>query len=62
MFLVGNHVQVTPKSREDKEFWAFFDGYRGVVRGMNNGFVEVVCQHPEGPKTLFIQPENLTAI
>ncbi|MFZ3219670.1 MAG: hypothetical protein WA174_06525 [Rhodoferax sp.] len=60
MFQVHDKVMVTPKGAQWREFFAFVDGWRGEVTGWNNGFVMVVCQQQEGPKTLFVPPDCLT--
>lgn len=62
MFLAGQQVQITPKNAEARKFWAFVDGWCGRVEGMNTGRVVVVCQRDDGPKTLFVEPDNLTTL
>lgn len=58
MFLVGQQVQITPKSAEARQFWAYVDGRKGTVSGMNNGLVEVKADG----LTLYVEPENLTHV
>lgn len=52
---VGDKVIVTAKN----EFYAYVDGWRGVVRGFNNGYAKVICQRDDGEKTLFVPLEEL---
>lgn len=58
MFLVGDPVQITPRSPEAKKFWGFVSGWCGEVGGMNNGAVVV---HAHG-KTFFVEPANVTKL
>lgn len=58
MFLVGANVQVAAAD----DFFAFCDGWRGVVHGVNNGLVEVRCTRQDGVKTLFVPPEQLVRV
>lgn len=60
MFLVGDPVQITPKTREAQAFWAFVDGWHGTVAGYNLGNVEVHCTRPDGMKTFFVPEQHLT--
>lgn len=41
------------------DFYAFVDGWRGVVTGENMGNLEVKCHRPDGEKTLYIPPGQL---
>ncbi|CAN7304304.1 hypothetical protein [Acidovorax delafieldii] len=41
-------------------FYAYVDGWRGVVTGYNNGSIEVTCQRPDGRKVLYIDPGQLS--
>lgn len=58
MFWVGDKVQIVAAD----DFYAFCDGWRGVVSGMNNGLVEVKCQRPDGEKTLYVRPGELSPV
>lgn len=40
--------------------WAFVDGWRGKVTGINNGTPVVECVRVDGLKTLFVPPRLLT--
>lgn len=62
MFLHGDRVRITPKTPEAKKFWQFVDGWTGTVSGVNMGNIVVTCSQLDGPKTFFVQPENLTKI
>lgn len=42
------------------EFFAFVDGWHGVVTGWNGGAVEVTCSRPDGFKTLYVPENQLT--
>lgn len=61
MFLIGQKVQITPKTQAAKAFWAFVEGWTGVVEGVNTGHYVVVCHGLDTPRTFFVEPENLTA-
>lgn len=56
MFLVGQRVQITPKTAEARKFWEYVDGRTGNVEGVNNGLIIV----KSGEQTFFVEPENLT--
>jgi hypothetical protein len=60
MFLVGDHVQITPKTKEAKAFWGFVDGWIGTVQGYNLGNVEVVCRRDDGIKTFYVPDDCLS--
>lgn len=61
MFQKGDRVMVTPRSAENRKFFEFVDGWRGVVAGLNNGFYQVDCLNPQGQAvTLFVPPDCLT--
>ena len=63
MFLIGEQVQITPRTKEAREFWAFVDGWHGEVRGaMAGGRMVVVCDREDGPKQFYVEPENLTKV
>lgn len=63
MLMVGDSVQITPRTQDARAFWAFVDGWHGTVRGAGQGgrFV-VVCQREDGPKTFYVEPDSLTKI
>ncbi len=42
------------------DFYAFVDGWRGVVTGENMGLIEVKCVRADGEKTLYIKPGELS--
>lgn len=52
----GDAVLVTAKD----EYFAFVDGWRGTVVGLNNGLVVVECARVDGIKTLFVPADELT--
>lgn len=52
----GDSVLITAKG----EFFAFVDGWRGKVTGLNNGLVTVECARVDGVKTLFVPADELT--
>jgi hypothetical protein len=52
----GDAVLITAKG----EYFAFVDGWRGTVAGLNNGLVVVECARVDGLKTLFIPADELT--
>ena len=52
----GDAVIITPTG----EFFAFVDGWRGTVTGLNNGLVTVECARVDGTKTLFVPATELT--
>jgi uncharacterized protein YkvS len=52
----GDAVLITAKG----EFFAFVDGWRGKVTGLNNGLVTVECVRVDGTKTLFVPADELT--
>lgn len=58
MFLAGDKVQIVAAD----DFYAYCDGWRGVVTGMNNGYTEVTCQRPDGPKVLYVPEGQLSPI
>ncbi|WP_426303887.1 hypothetical protein ACN9MJ_12770 [Acidovorax facilis] len=58
MLLVGTKVQVVAADY----FYAYCDGWRGVVTGLNSGAVEVKCQRPDGEKTLYVPAAQLSPI
>lgn len=62
MLMAGDPVQITPKGKEAATFWAFVDGWTGVVTGQGGGRFTVECQRPDGKKTLYVEPENLTKL
>lgn len=51
----GDKVVITAKG----EFFAFVDGWRGTVTGLNNGLVTVECLRVDGVKTLFVPADQL---
>lgn len=51
----GDAVLITAKD----EYFAFVDGWRGTVAGLNNGLVVVECARVDGLKTLFIPADEL---
>lgn len=51
----GDAVIVVAKG----DFFAFVDGWRGVVQGFNNGLVQVKCDRVDGVKTLYIPANEL---
>lgn len=52
----GDAVLITAKD----EYFAFVDGWRGTVAGLNNGLVVVECVRVDGLKTLFVPAAELT--
>lgn len=42
------------------DFFAFVDGWRGVVTGENMGNLEITCQRPDGPKILYVPPAQVS--
>lgn len=54
-FDAGDWVVIHAKD----DFFAYVDGWRGTVHGMNNGLYEVQCMRHDGEKTLFVPPEQL---
>lgn len=52
----GDTVLITAKD----EYFAFVDGWRGTVTGLNNGLVVVECARVDGVKTLFVPADELT--
>ena len=52
----GDAVLITTKD----EYFAFVDGWRGTVAGLNNGLVIVECARVDGLKTLFVPADELT--
>lgn len=42
------------------DFYAYVDGWRGVVTGYNNGLIEVTCQRADGEKILYIRAGELS--
>ena len=55
----GDAVLITATS-EWCDFLAFVDGWRGTVKGLNNGLVTVECARVDGTKTLFVPATELT--
>jgi hypothetical protein len=51
----GDAVLITAKD----EYFAFVDGWRGTVTGLNNGLVVVECARVDGLKTLFVPADEL---
>jgi hypothetical protein len=54
-FKVGDKVLITAKDA----FFAFVDGWRGTVKGFNNGLAEVECERVDGTKTFFVPADQL---
>ena len=60
MLLVGQQVSVHDDGTGD---WAYCDGWRGVVQGVNNGLYQVVCDRGgDFPLTLFVPPGLLSPV
>ena len=53
----GQAVIITAKD----EFFAFVDGWRGTITGLNNGLIVVECARIDGVKTLFVPADQLMA-
>ena len=58
MLLAGTKVKVVAAD----DFFAFCDGWRGVVSGVNNDHIEVKCTRPDGVKTLYVPEAQLSPI
>jgi hypothetical protein len=52
----GDAVLITAKD----EYFAFVDGWRGTVAGLNSGLVVVECARVDGVKTMFVPADQLT--
>lgn len=42
------------------DFYAYVDGWRGVVTGENMGNLEIECHRPDGVKTLYVPPGQVS--
>jgi hypothetical protein len=55
---VGDRVQIVAAD----EFFAYCDGWKGTVQGLNEGLFEVECQREDGNKTLFVPGAQLAML
>lgn len=53
--IINDCVEIVAKD----DFYAFVDGWRGVIVGWQSGCAEVLCLRPDGPKTLFVPEDQL---
>lgn len=58
MLLAGTKVQIVAEDY----FYAYCDGWHGIVTGLNGGAVEVKCQRPDGEKVLYVPSAQLKPI
>lgn len=60
MFLVGQKVSIHDDGTEK---WAYCDGWRGTVQGVNNGLYQIECDRGGAfPLTLYIPPALLSPV
>lgn len=58
MMLAGTEVRIVAAD----DFFAYCDGWIGVVSGVNNGHIEVKCGRPDGVKTLYVPEAQLSPL
>lgn len=57
-FHIGEKVIIRAKGG----FYAYVDGWDGIVDGYNNGLVVVRCVRADGVKTLFVKPDEVMSL